>query len=385
MYGSWRLACTTSFTFIAFFCTGISLAIVPGWVHNDLGLSAVITGFAVGIQYLATLLSRPLAGRLADEKGAKYAVTLSLWGITVSGLLGLCASLLDNPLWALSLLVLSRIILGVALGIIGVAINTWGISEHGAAQTARVISWNGIAAYGAIAIGAPLGIYLSQIIGNQALGLSLVLSALLGLSYLRLMQSPVVNQGPRYSFVHALKHVWPYGSVLALASIGFGSLTAFITLYFAERGWPHAAFCLSAFGAGFIAARLLFIWTIKRFGGLAVSLICLIVEIVGLTLLALAENPTTAILGAALSGMGLSLIYPALGVVALAQVPASSRGSTLGAYGVFFDLSLGLTGPLMGVVVSYLGYQAIFTVAMFLAVFALSLALWQQRRTHIAL
>lgn len=382
MYGSWRLACTTSFTFIAFFCTGLSLAMVPGWVHKDLGLSAVVTGFAVGVQYLATLLSRPLAGRLADQQGAKVAVTFGLCGIGASGLLALGSSLLTAPLWALAVLVMSRIALGIAQGVIGVAINTWGISEHGATQTTRVISWNGIAAYGAIALGAPLGIYLHHLFGNAALGLSLTLCAALGLSYLRLMHSPQVVTGYRPSFLTALKHVLPYGSILALASIGFGSLTAFITLYFAERHWPHAAFCLSAFGMAFIAARVIFIWTINRVGGLGVSLACLGIEVLGLALLALADSPSWAIVGSALAGFGLSLIYPALGVVALAKVPASSRGSTLGAYGVFFDLSLGLTGPLMGLIAASFGYQSIFWSACFLAVFALLLALWQQAKTQ---
>jgi hypothetical protein len=36
----------------------------------------------------------------------------------------------------------------------------WGIGRVGAAHTARVIAWNGIATYGGLALGAPVGVVL---------------------------------------------------------------------------------------------------------------------------------------------------------------------------------------------------------------------------------
>ena len=375
-----RLACTTSFTLLAFLCTGIALAIVPSWVHNDLGYSATLTGFAVGVQYLATLFSRPLAGRLADS-GVKRAVGLGLYGILASGLFALCAAFVDNPLLALLALIVSRLLLGVAQGVLGVAVNIWGIAEHGAQQTARVISWNGIAAYGGIAIGAPLGLLLHQAFGNAALGMALLATACGALLGLRALRGPSAVKGKSLSFTAALKQVLPYGVILALASIGFGTLSAFITLFFAEQHWRHAAYCLSAFGAAFVVARILFVWTIKRFGGLNAALVCLLIEVLGLVLLAVASTPQMAIVGAALTGFGLSLIYPALGVVALAKVDASGRGSALGAYGVFFDVALGLAGPLMGLIASFSGYRSIFIVAAALCATGLVLSIWLKGRT----
>ncbi|MDQ9485193.1 MFS transporter, partial [Escherichia coli] len=69
---------------------------------------------------------------------------------------------------------------------------------------------------------------------------------------------PVVR-GERLPFWAAFGRVAPCGLALTLASIGYGTLTTFVTLFYLERGWSGAAWCLSAFGVCFIVSRLLFV------------------------------------------------------------------------------------------------------------------------------
>jgi MFS family permease len=75
------------YTFIAFLCIGLPIAVLPGYVHEQLGFSAVVAGLTIGSQYLATLLSRPMAGRMSDTVGTKRAIVLGLSGIVLSGVL----------------------------------------------------------------------------------------------------------------------------------------------------------------------------------------------------------------------------------------------------------------------------------------------------------
>lgn len=73
------------YTFIAFLCIGLPIAVLPSYVHDQLGFGAVIAGVTIGLQYLATLLSRPFAGRVADTLGGNRPSALACWGLPVAG------------------------------------------------------------------------------------------------------------------------------------------------------------------------------------------------------------------------------------------------------------------------------------------------------------
>lgn len=372
------------YTFIAFLCIGLPIAVIPGYVHDQLGFSTVIAGLTIGSQYLATLLSRPLAGRVADSIGTKRAIVYGLSGIAVSGLLTLLATLLDSlPMVSLTILIIGRVFLGVAQGLIGVGTISWCIGQVGMGHTARAISWNGIASYGAIAIGAPVGVVMVDSLGFASLGIALSVFSLLALVLIRNKPSVPVIHGERLPFWSVFGRVAPFGLSLTLASIGYGTLTTFITLFYLSRGWHGAAYCLTVFGVCFILSRLIFINAINRFGGFNAAMACMAIETLGLALLWISPTTAVALVGAGLTGFGLSLVYPALGVEAIKQVPTSSRGAGLSAYAVFFDLALAIAGPVMGSIALGLGYAWIFFVAAVLSLAGLSLTLLLSRRNGV--
>ena len=349
------------FNFISFISIGIPLASLPGYIHESLGFSTTVAGIVIGAQYLTTLLCRPLAGRLADERGAKKTVLIGMASVLLSGLLLLASALLDSwSMTSIAVMILSRLVLGFAQSLVGISAISWGISRLGAESTARMISWNGVAAYGGVGIGAPLGVFLTQSLGLWSLGVVTMALAATGLALAWRRGDAPLNPGKRLPFGKVLWKVAPPGISLALATIGYGTLTAFIALYYDARGWDGAAWCLSAFAFAFIGTRLLFPNLINRVGGYPVAVACLMIEIVGLMMLWLAEAPSVALAGSALTGCGLSLLYPALGVGVVSRVGVHNRSSGLSVFAMFFDLSLGLSGAIMGLVATYIGMQSIF-------------------------
>ena len=50
-----------------------------------MGYSAALAGLVISIQYIATLASRPWAGRISDRAGAKVSVLWGMGACTASG------------------------------------------------------------------------------------------------------------------------------------------------------------------------------------------------------------------------------------------------------------------------------------------------------------
>src|SRR5690348_6949693 len=82
----------TAVSFVVYLAIGLPLAVLPEYVHLRMGYSATLAGLVISIQYIATFLSRPWAGRISDHQGAKVAVLWGMAACTISGLLLLAAA-----------------------------------------------------------------------------------------------------------------------------------------------------------------------------------------------------------------------------------------------------------------------------------------------------
>ena len=354
-------------TFLGYFCIGLPLAVLPIYIHQNLGYSTFIAGLVISLQYLVTFIMRGWAGTIVDKRGPKPAVLLSMASFVASGVvLSVAFFFPDKPFLSLCFIMSARLMTGCAEGMIGASPISWAMLAVGRPHTGTIISYNGIASYGALALGAPLGVVLSKGMGNLSLGLVVLLVGIFGFFYGKGIQNIIggtATQEP-VSFLKVLRIVSPYGTSLALGGIGFGCLSTFITLYYEYMYWSNAALCLTSFSVLFILGRLFFGNSIQRYGGLRVAFFCLLVETVGLAILWLAPTSLLALVGASVTGLGFSLVFPALGVEAVRLAPVANQGSALAAYGLFIDISLGITGPLVGFVAGEWGMHRIFWFSM---------------------
>lgn len=368
------------FTFIVYTSIGLPLAVLPPFVHLKMGYSAMLAGLVISTQYLATLASRPWAGRISDRLGAKVSVLWGMAACSFSGVLFVVGAMLYSIHWlSFWILILSRLSLGIGESLGSTGSTLWGITSAGQESTARVIGFNGISTYGAMAIAAPLGVVLDQFFGLWSLGVFTILIAGVSLA-MAWRKAPVsVVPGEHMPFADVMWRVFPHGMGLALGGICYSVLATFITLFYVSHHWNGAALCLTAFGAAFILARLLFIQTINRFGGFPVAIVCLSVESFGLLLLWLSVAPWMAALGAALGGFGFSLVFPAIGVEAVERVTENNRGTALGVYTAFSDVSFFLVGPVAGAIIGAFGYSSVFLFALLAVLTALGIVIVLRR------
>lgn len=376
-----RIISIVVFTCICYLSIGLPLAVLPGFIHYDLGYSTLVAGAVISLQYISTLVSRPHAGRYTDVWGPKKVVSLGIVCCMLSGLFTLAAAVLQGrPMLAVGLLLIGRVFLGIGESFTSTGSTLWGIKTVGAIHTSRVISWNGVATYVAMAAGAPLGVLLNDKFGISGFAVLIIIIAVIGLLFARTRADVSVSAGVRAPFHVVARKIWPYGLGLGLGTVGFGVIATFITLYFASHGWQGAAFTLSLFSIGFICIRLVLGNTITRFGGLRVSLVCFVVECLGLLIIWFAPNAWMAGVGAFLTGSGFSLVFPALGVEAVKQVEEQNQGTALGTYSAFLDLALGITGPVAGWIAGYYQLDSIYLIAAIVVALAFILIL----RVHLA-
>ncbi len=363
--------------FAAFLVIGVAMPVLPIHVHDGLGLGTFVVGLVAGSQFAASLISRPWAGHFADRRGSKRGVVAGLIAATASGLLYfLSLRFSEAPLISVGILLLGRAVLGAAESFIITAAVSWGLAIVDAGNTGKVIAWMGSAMFAAFAIGAPAGSALYAAYGFAAIAGITAVAPLLALVLAVSLPAVALAQHTRSSFVEVLGSVWVPGLGSAFGSVGFGAVTTFVALLFANRGWDNGWLAYTAYAVAFILARVFFSHLADRIGGAKVALVCALIEAAGQVLIWLSVRPEMALTGAALTGFGFSLIYPGFGVEAVRRAPVQSRGLAMGAYTAFLDLAQGLASPALGLIATGARLNVLFLASAVTVLCAALVAWW---------
>ncbi|MCM2494898.1 MFS transporter [Burkholderia glumae] len=354
------------------------LGSVPAFVNAKLGYGMTIVGLVMGVESAATLLTRHFAGVTADRRGPKIAVLIGLTGSFSSGVFYLMGSgFTAAPLASLGLIVLGRIAMGFAQGLLFTGGSTWPIGLFGAEHAGKALSWIGIAMFGGISAGAALAAALNEAFGFRVVAVATAAIPLLGfLIALGLRNARLAAaEGPKGSTRQIVTKIWRPGLVFALATVGYVTVTSFVTLAYMEKGWANAEYALSAFGIGYVGARLLLGASADRSNTASMAVWMLSIEAIGQLLIWQSASPVMSIAGAALSGFGVSMIYPLLALVAVRDIPHHQFGLAIGFYDACFDIAIGLSAPVAGVIAKLTDTSAVFVLGLVCSLSAIAMSI----------
>jgi MFS family permease len=347
--------------FCGYLCVGLPLPTLPLFIHDKLGFNNLIVGLVIGIQFLATVLTRGYAGRLTDQHGGKRAAIQGAVVCALGGLLYLVSAAPTlSPAASLTLIVLGRLAAGFGESQFVTGCVSWSIASVGPSRAGMSMSWTGIAMFAALAIGAPIGMTLYQAYGLQMAMVACIISPLIAAIVAFRAVSYTNPAGQRLPFYRVIGQIWREGMGLMLSGVGLSGLTAFASLYFAARTWSQAGLVMTAFGIGFIFIRVVLGSLPDRTSGYRVALWSLLVESAGQAMIWAAPQESVALAGALVTGVGCALVFPALGVEALKRVLPANRGSAMGAFVAFLDIAYGLSGPTAGIIAGQFGYAAVY-------------------------
>lgn len=359
-----RLTVMGTTLFLTYMSVALAMPVVPMFVMGNLHFTNAVGGLAVGIAFFSTIFSRQYAGYYSDTISSRKCTILGIaLYVTAAATCLLSAAPFFYKSWALAILMIGRLILGVGESMTLIGLTSWHFSLIGPQHSGKVMAIAGMAMYGAFAIGGPLGVLLYRHFDfSFTMMLSLVFP-MIGYFMLRHLPETKVDdkaQGSSHPFLVILAKIWKQGTVVGLQGVGFAVLGAFVTIYFKSRHWPYAEYGLGLFGLGFVISRICFGGLPDKVGGMKVALFSMSTETAGQSLLWLSGNVYAALLGALLTGLGCSMVFPSMGVEIVKNVEPHERGTAFGAFTAFQDVAYAFSAPIGGVLADYDGYTSVF-------------------------
>jgi MFS family permease len=363
---------------LAFLAIGAALPVLPGYVRGPLRGSDLDVGIVVGAFAITAVICRPLAGREADRRGRRIVLVAGALAMAIGGALYLLAG-------SVAALVGARLAVGVGEGAVYTAGATWAVDLAPADRRGLALGLFGLSVWGGLSLGPLAGELLRSSVGYDAVWtLTALLPAAGALIALRLPEplrlSAAAEEKPRL----VPRAAWRPGLALALANVGYAALAGFVVLHLRARGIDGGATVFTAFALAVFASRLVLSRVPDRAGASPTATAAGLLEAIGLLIIALATSLTVALAGAVVVGIGFSMLFPSLALMVVGGVGEDRRGSALGAFTAFFDIGVGLGGPLAGATASLSGYPAVFVLAAAGALCTAALAASGSRRARRA-
>ncbi|AKH84877.1 hypothetical protein AA958_24735 [Streptomyces sp. CNQ-509] len=337
-----------------FTAVGMVIPIIPKLVTAELDGSAFEVGVTFTVSGVVALLVRPYAGQLAQRTGCRRVMLCG--AVLIVATAGLYALPFGLPgLYA------ARVLLGVGEAMLFMAGSLWTVSLAPQDRRAQIVGFYGLAMWSGFALGPVLGELVHRAGSFGAVWATA--AALPAVAFCVIFAlTDRVERGAAVSRKLLPRSAVLPGVSLACGSFGYAMVAGFAALAMTHRGVAHGSVVVSAFGVAYVTVRVVAGRIPDRVGALPVVVFSASVEALGMVLIAFASDLWLAALGALIAGGGFTLLYPALALITIDAAPESERGAALGAVTSFFDVAIGLSG-LIGGVLAEVSYTLTFLIA----------------------
>ncbi len=352
-------------TALYFFGMGAANPLLPTFVVDELGGTEATAGLVMGSFAVAALVTRSPFGRLGDRRGARRLMLIGCW-LSAVGMLALTVT--ENVPMAIG----ARLILGAAQGALMTGATTLAVDLAPDSRRGEAASYILVAFHLGLGLGPLLGVYIRDQASYDAAWVVLAGASALG----ALVAAQLPRRGgnldaPPGPWIHPAG-VAP-GLVAGFGIVAMVAISTFVPLYAGEIGLESVGLVFTVSSISIAAVRIVFSRLPDRIGSVRAASISLVFTIVGATIVTVWASPAGVFVGVAVLAGGMSMQTPALIPVAVEGVPPHERSSALATFTMFMDVSVALTGPLIGLIVSGAGYRVAFSTTIGMTLVALVL------------
>jgi MFS family permease len=338
----------------------------PMFLKGVLGLDEGVAGIAaVAFSGVAVVL-RPIVGWLLNNGKRKAILVVGLVGMLLMPLGYLCSDLLAGMGYAISaaivLALVCRMLQGASLAFSNTTTATIASDALPQSRFAEGMGYFGMATALATSMAPALSLVLKEVswaLMFAVTSLFMVVALVLFLC-LRTHQKPVAEKQPLTVKGLIDGDAVPASLICLVFLLTYGALENFLSSFAEEEGLPSGGVFFLITAVMLVLVRLTIGKLADQKGEGIFVYTCNAAMLVAFLLLALCPNRVTFYLSAVLAGYAFGGIEPALQSMAVHIAPPERRGSANSTFLCAYDIGLGCGGGIAGVLISRMGYPAMF-------------------------
>ncbi|MDD4334212.1 MAG: MFS transporter [Desulfotomaculaceae bacterium] len=358
------------FTFIGF---QMLLPTLPVYV-NKLGAGDTSVGLVVGVFTISAILIRPFVGQALDVYGRK--------GIFIAGMIIFTACVLGY-IWAPTLLVLLaiRFMHGFGWGISSTAASTVAADIIPKSRMGEGMGYYGLAGTIAMALAPALGLFMiDRFSFNTMFSFSAFMVMIAIFLAFFIDYRGVASTRRKLSLIE--KAALRPTLVIFFVTMTYGAIVAFIALYAAQRGISNIGSFFTVYAVSLTIIRPLAGSLSDKRGFDVVVIPGIILILMAMILLYFAAGIKWFLIAAVVYGAGFGAVQPSLQAMAIVFSPPERRGAANATFFTGFDLGIGISSIMWGVVAGITGYSLMYLLSVIPVLAALVSYLLVGRRAN---
>ena len=339
------------------------LAVLPIYIMKDLGGTIEQAGLALTLFLVSSIAIRPFSGLISQKLGKK----LTFRGSEFFFVLFALSYLWIDSMWTLLLV---RFLHGFWFSIlttVTVPVANDFIPEHrkGEGMGYFVMSTNL-----GVVIGPLIALTVIQFASFNTLFALLSVLMAVGFIFCLMLKIPeqqsevkqIEEKNTKLTLHDIIEtKVIPVGLVALLTALTYSSILSFITAYSESKNlFEYASIFFIVFAVSMIVVRPFVGKMFDRKGPSAVMYPSFIFFAIGMVLVSFVNNQWTLWLSAVFIGIGYGTLFPCLQTVAIQTVPKNRMGYAISTFFTLFDIGLAVGSIIMGIFISWIGFQNTF-------------------------